>query len=264
MGTPAIKGTLAAIRQPDRVTFDPQKGITRYAVFESASETNIDLLAEAYLILRLPYTITSTGTKIRLEVAFIGGDSLNPTPIDTWQILGNEIQKSQWEHNALLGFDPDFIALAQTSIDKGKTSSDFQSQLEEDSDLSPGDIDTLMGFYNLVRRGSTHFALGQYVLKHSTNVGQGYSSNVSDSGVERLYTTAQLIAETTDPGLWTYPLPGRLRAKIESIVAPPDRPGYLWSWRKLPSTEATAAGGRVEISSEYWLEQWSMLDYSPL
>ena len=70
-----------------------------------------------------------------------------------------------------------------------------------------------------------------------------------------------LIAETTNAGSWVFPLPGRMAYKISNLAAPIVISGYLWGWRKLPSTETTAAGNRIDITTEYWLEQWSTFIY---
>jgi hypothetical protein len=53
-----------------------------------------------------------------------------------------------------------------------------------------------------------------------------------------------------------------LQNKINSIAAPPVVDDLLWGWRKLPSTETTAANNRVDISTEYWLAAWSKLLYA--
>jgi hypothetical protein len=49
--------------------------------------------------------------------------------------------------------------------------------------------------------------------------------------------------------------------KLQGLAAPPAQPDYLWGWRKLPSTETTTAASRIEITTEYWLEQWSLYYY---
>jgi len=270
MIAPGARGSALAWRQPDRVTYDPVRGVTRYAVWECIDDVTVDLLAQQYLALQLCYTITSSGTKHRLEIEIPGG-STDPLaqiqPQDNWQMPGNEIQKSQWEHKKAVLFDPDLVAFAVKNIDAGTKFADFITAAQADPTLAlllPTDTTDLKRAYNLVQRGSTHFATGQYVLKHSTNVGHNYQANVADLNVGMLYTPDQLISEITNPQLWVLPCPPRLIFKIRNLAAPDPHPDYLWSWRKLQSTEATAAGGRIEIATEYWLEQWSLFDYDPV
>ena len=56
-------------------------------------------------------------------------------------------------------------------------------------------------------------------------------------------------------------MPARLVYKIQNLPSPVTVSGYLWGWRKLPSTETSAAGNRVEITTEYILDQWSTVLY---
>jgi len=259
------KGSSLPMRQPDRVGWDPTRGATRWAVWKCINQAQIDTLAAQAAGLLLPYNLVSTGTTHTIEVEIVGG-SVNPAlqaqPLDRWEMPGNEIQKTIWEHNKLIGVDPEAVALAQKWLADGKT----YSQCAVDNDavwagLSSTEDDDLAAAFELAQRQSTHFPIGQYVLRHLSNVGAGWAANITDLNVEKIYTAQQLLAEVCDPVLWLYPLPPRLQLKIQTLRAPTARTGYLWGWRKLPSTEATAAGGRIELSTEYWLEQWSTWIY---
>lgn len=256
------KGSGLAIAQPDRTSWDPNRGLVIYKVWESIDSADIEVKAAEARTWNRPYTIRSTGTKhtIEIETASSTTDpgSVEPVPIDRWEMPGNEIQKSIWEHRTLLGITARALNAARQHIAENKT----YDELETDeatlwATLTTDQKNAIEAAYGLAERNMDHVALGQYVLRHVTNVGAGYSANISDSNVEKLYTTDQLLAEVTDPVLWIYPLPARMVWKIQNLAAPVAVTGFLWSWRKLPSTEATAANGRIEISTEYWLEQWS-------
>lgn len=256
------KGSGLAIRQPDRITWDPSKGLVRYKVYASIDADDIEVLAAEARTWSQPYTIRSSGTTHTIEIETSESTGTGPVedivPIDRWEMPANEIQKTIWEHNKLLEIPTEAVNLAKKYVDDGKSWDDL---VEEEVDLLATLTETQMldlaEAFDLASRQQDHFPLGQYVLRHVTNVAAGYNSNVSDSNVERLYTTEQLLAEVTDPVWWTVPLPPRLVYKIEHLAAPTARTGFLWSWRKLPSAESTAANGRIEISTEYWLEQWS-------
>src|SRR5690606_6075756 len=101
------------------------------------------------------------------------------------------------------------------------------------------------------------YASYNYVLRHTTNVSNRWNVNIADINVNRLYTTAQLLSEAQNAGLWNYPLPPRLAYKINAIAVPTVQSGYLWSWLKSASSEASAANNRVNIVTEYALDQWS-------
>jgi hypothetical protein len=116
--------------------------------------------------------------------------------------------------------------------------------------------------FNLLTRGITHYATSQYVLRHTTNVSNVYAANIADAYVEYVYTVAQLLTEIGASGGWTFPCPGRLQYKIQTIPTPAARSNFLWGWRKLASTEVTSATNRIEISAEYWLGQWGIPPYT--
>jgi hypothetical protein len=266
------KGTSLPVRQPDRVAYDTIRGQTRFAVWKCIDQAQIDFLAGQAAALQLPYSTSSTGTTVMLEIEIVGG-SINPTqigaPVDRWEMPANELQKNGWAHPKSLVIDPDAAVYSERCLQDGKS---LQTCLDEMAAMDPSPTDgwgadefsAHQAVYELCSSGSTHFALGQYVLRHTTNVSAAYQANVADLNVERLYTTQQLLVECTNPLYWTLPLPGRLQFRIRNIAAPIARAGYLWSWRKLPSAESSTAGGRIEIVTEYWLEQWSTYYYDPV
>ncbi|MGN6552317.1 MAG: hypothetical protein ACTHLW_01090 [Verrucomicrobiota bacterium] len=116
-----------------------------------------------------------------------------------------------------------------------------------------------------IKKGQDAYASPQYVLRHTTNCSANSTNNISDINVDRLYTTSQLISEASDATLWIQPIPTRLKNKILTIptqsAAPTESSYYLWSWRKLPSTETLTANNRIEINTEYVLDLWSTLRY---
>lgn len=243
-------GTTEPVRQADELTYDPQRGYSRTIRYECVGE-NLFGTANQLAALGYNYNLTSSGAKsVLIATSGAATDGQPEVTTDTWQILANEIQKDIREH-------PLFRAVSEADLQR------IQSCLSTGITPQPAFVDANANtlFTHLVR-GTTHYALSQYVLKHTTNVSNGYSANVADSNIERIYSSAQLIAEAQNGTLWAYPMPGRLAYKINSIAAPTIRPGYMWGWRKLASTETTTAGNRIEISTEYWLEQWSLSLYS--
>ena len=116
----------------------------------------------------------------------------------------------------------------------------------------------------LLLAGTTHYAFGQWVLRHTTNVSNAFAANIADLNVERCYTTFQLLTEVQNPSLWTFPMPARMAYKLNAIAAPASQADYQWGWRKLASPETTSANNRLEITTEYWLAQWHMFLYPPV
>lgn len=252
MPTPRINGTLEPVKQPTEYVFDPTRGYQRIDRWESAGN-NLWGIAAQMAALGIGYQFTPSAAKSVLIAQASGAEAGQPeATTDTWQIVGNEIQKDLFEHPRAAALDGPTIEKIRTNLENHKSPTTITPPFTGDAAL----------VYDLEFRGTTHYAVGQYVLRHTTNVSNSYAVNVSDVNVERIYTTAQLITECANPNSWAYPIPGRLQYKLQNITAPTVRSGYLWGWRKLPSTETTAAGNRIEIVTEYWLEQWSTLIYS--
>ena len=181
---------------------------------------------------------------------------------DDWQVTANEIQVDIKQHPEVLAMEaayPGTIGYIVRDVE-------LYNQGEAPGDPAPnaGAMPTSGRLFAHLIRGVTHMAKSQYVLKHTTSVGNGYAANISDVNIERNYTTAQLLAEVTNPALWVFPMPGRLQFKLQAIAAPSSVTGYQWGWRKLASSETTSASNHVSISTEYWLEQWSNWLYPPV
>lgn len=249
MGKAKINGTLQPVRQPTKISYDPQRGLLIQIPWESAGN-NLSGVAAQYQANRVAYEWEPSELKSRLVATASSGQlGIPDLSTDTWQITGNEIQKSLLEN-------PDVVAAVPASV-RDQIDEAIQKATPETS-ISPALSTYASKVFDRLRRGATHYALGQYVVRHTTNVSNQFGVNVADFNIERIYTTAQLIAEVTNSNSWTFPMPGRMVYKLQNLVAPTAKTDYLWGWRKLPSTETTTAGNRVEITTEYWLEQWDI------
>jgi hypothetical protein len=257
-----INGSLAPQSQAPEIVYDPNRGQIITQRWESAGD-NLLPIANACIQARMDYRYVRSQHKSSL-VANAAASQLGYADVicDVWTIQANEIQKALQEHpgfQAMEAAHPGTLGYVARDVDL------YNQGMAPGTPAPDSGAMPQSGYlFNLLIKGTAHYALGQYVLKHSTNVSNTYSANISDVNVERIYTTEQLLAETTNSGLWTYPLPGRLQYKLQNIPAPAAQTNYLWSWRKLPSTESTSANNRVEISTEYWLELWHTFIYPPV
>jgi len=259
---PIINGTTQPVRTQLRMAFDPTKGFTTTQEWESAGD-NLNGLALECLQKRIQFDHIPNGRKSKLVISATGPQTGIPdVPVDTWQVLANEVQKDIKEHPAVVAIIRPF---------SGPSLSEVLQVVQEYNEGIGGidstwftDTDTAAILFRLMIHGVTSYALGQYVLRHTTNVNNSYDRNVADLNVERVYTTPQLVAEITDGSSWAFPCPGRLVHKIQDMEIQNTDPDVTWGWRKLPSTEVTAANNRIDISTEYWLAGWSKLLYGTL
>lgn len=273
MGTPIIKGTSGVITYPARIRFDPKRGQVISQKFKAVGTTGLlskfdESVARGLAGELIQSPLMSELTVESTEVTGGGGTVPNYVS-DTWQIVGNEVSENSFSNlvimNAVSLNDREIIAMA---IKDGSTLEDAKTKIVADTGGTYTSVTsaTSKQFYKELQKGQDGYNVGQYVLRHTTNCSPSSGSNVSDSNVECLYTTAQLLSEVRSSFYWTNILPWRLYNKILSIpsrAAPaPEDAYYLWSWRKLPSTETLTANNRIEINTEYVLYLWSTLRYA--
>lgn len=256
-----VRGTNLPSIQRTSWDFDPVRGYLVTQEFRAASQTQMLALQQDYVRLGIQCRLTyEQGDTATLAVE----DATYAYTIDSWEIVGNEESRDALSHPTLwneieaLGADvPTIIALMRSHLNS------------EDPPSVPfgtgGDLATYANtgvevFYNLQLRGSTEYRRQQYVLRHKTNAPARWTVNIADFGIDQIYNTSQLLAEVQSSALWVFPLPVRMAYKLSNIPAPAPQVGYLWGWLKSASTETTSAHNRIDIQTEYTLEQWS-LDY---
>lgn len=259
MPQPIVKGRSGPIAQPLRITYDPKNGRKVHTPFMASSVDSLLNHAEELEEKKIGYTIESDGVKAWMSIDNAPTDeSKEETPIDTWEMPGNEIHKALFEHPRCLAIEaasPGILGVIQNKYNlyqNGEGADDVFSAGEPEVNTEARLI------YGLMIRGTTHFAVSQYVLRHVQTISQQFSQNIVDEDVGKIYTTAKLITECEEFDIPLYP---RLKAKIQAIEEPDAEDGYLWGWRKLPATEALASDNKIAITNEYWLEQWSTFLY---
>lgn len=269
MGNITKRGTNDPLVQSTELVFDPQCGVRQITSLKGISQSQMAALQAEYQAGGVPCTFKQNqGGTYSLDV----DDPSQLYLIDTWQVVGNSEEIEALSHPLIL-LNPDFSDSVRDHMRKNLSES---VPVETVFDATNGDIilkdfagvelALLQRWYSLMNRGAVAYKRGQYVLRHTSNAPPGWSHNVSDIGVEQIYSTANLLSEVTDPYLWAYPLPQRLITKLSDITSsPPIIPmglTYFFGWLKQPSTETTGAHFRIDITTEYILELWSNDFYS--
>jgi hypothetical protein len=258
-----FRGTRLPQPQSEEFDFDPTRGFLHRLHFRGASWNNMTALQQDFVRAGISCRLVANqGDTATLEVF----DSTQQYTIDSWEIVVNEEGRDGLSHPGLIN------ALTTASLDADKIIASARQHLQDNDDpkalFEPGgDFDgapaILKRFYSLQVRGSTEYRRAQYCLRHRTNAPNRWAANIADYGIDDIYTYAQLLAEVQNSGLWVFPLPSRLAYKIGRIPVPTFQPNYLWGWLKSASTETAAPNNRIEITTEYVLEQWST-DYYPV
>ena len=114
----------------------------------------------------------------------------------------------------------------------------------------------LKQYFDAYNLGVTNFLRGKYRLRHTSNIPARWNVSVADFNVEMIYTISQLIAECTGGG-FIYPLPNYLSYKILNFVPDPVAawtPYYTWGAVKEKSDAQTAVNNRIELVTEYLID----------
>lgn len=252
---PKINGQLSGTRSSLDIQYDPQRGRVVTEEWNVAGD-NLRALANTCEQNRIAYRLRANPVKSQLiltatdERAGFGGYTS-----DTWQLLCNELQNDIRMHPLVMT-----AAAAEPGM-LGQVEKDVES-FKNNETVSPAyyaSRTTARLLFNLLIRNVTHYAASQYVLRHTCNVSNAYIGMTTEDGLDRIYTTAELITEITTG--WTFPCPLRLRTKIQSISTAVSTLGgshadYAWGWLKKGATETTSANNRVDISNEYWFAEW--------
>lgn len=259
------RGTLSPLLQRITDHTSPTTGFTRELEYHGNEETRARALAGYYETLGVDVQVSGALGKWSVVVS----DTTGSYTIDTWEIAANQIQPLVFDNPLIQAAGtPGQIAIVQYAVETGlnpaeavaafNASTELKTQYNSGSAVAwPTGVAALIRLYDRAKKGKTEYASTGYVLRHTTNVSNRWSVNISDVGVNMLYTTSVLLSETQSSALWFYPLPGRLAYKINIIPIPAVQTGYLWSWLKGASSESTSANNRVNIVTDYTLDQWS-------
>lgn len=258
MPTPTLRGTLQPQVERQRFRFDPTRGIVAETNYTGIGLAEMESLANQYAFNGVAYDLVIEKGVARL----VANDATLDNPIDNWEILGNAERKDLFQ-NPLWGnlISDDQLALIQQHLENN----DKPSVAFADSGLTSLAGGVVQRAYARYQAGNQEFENdaygGGYVLKHTTNVPNRWTRNIADTNVGRIYSTSQLLTEVNSAILWTFPIPNRLYYKINNIPVPTLREYFQWGWKKSRSDEDTTANNRVNITTHYVLELWSMDDY---
>lgn len=280
IGNSAYRGLTAPVLQSSEWEYDPASGYTFNQVYfgwDYGAMTQYANYFNAYGI----------GTRIKFEngkATLYTKDSTLATIIDKWEIQVDQTQPDIFQ-NEIFNF------IMNTAADKSSAISLLRTALESSSAAnaayswqsllagSPAIYDSsgnvtetfvqalgagfnylpqLKNYFDDYNLGVTNFISGRYSLRHTTNAPNRWQANIADFNVERIYTIAQLLSEVQNSGLWVLPLPGYLAYKIINYYVPNlIGPNYVWGALKMRSSANTIATSRVEIVTEYVIDQIS-------
>lgn len=92
-----ITGTLAPVRQPDRIEYSPLNGRQTWAVYQSADSALITTAREGYETSGQTCRSYGDGAIFTVEVLQEGAESETYALQDSWEIVANELQRGDFQ-----------------------------------------------------------------------------------------------------------------------------------------------------------------------
>lgn len=263
MPTPRIKGTREKIRVSRRLRYDPQNGVVLATEWAGAG-INLEGYSNELQQNNTPHELTQNG--IRSTILETANDNVSTggsdSRTDQWEVHANENHLDVKEHPRWTSIDIEKRHLILADVNRhadGKPPKKVAGKYLWNSDDEFVQARQL-AFYNIMIRGTSHFPVYNWVLRHTTNAPADFGENIADEGVGTVYTTGQLLSEISNNSYWIVPCPPRLREKIGNITLPAES-GYTTGWLKKPSNESSAANNRINISTEYVFLNWPNILY---
>lgn len=273
-------GNLWPQTQESEYDFDPLRGTVIKAEFDSSSTQNAYLSWQSYVNQGIAANLRYHFGRATLRIV----DSTYATPIDSWEMRGQSETFSPLLNPFISANIQNICNDEGTSYDDAVAALNLHIQANDDilatfgNGLPNTGDPALIGFYGVaaiytlypyILAGLTGYrndANGEgYVLRHTTNVSSQSQENIADFSVGQIYSTAELLTEVQDIGLWANPLPEVLAYEIMNLEQPLDRgPNWGTGWIKGRSTKTTSAWNRVDIVQEYTFGQFELDLYEPL
>ena len=266
------RGTRNPLYQRLRRETSPTTGVLETHEWAGIGDVEMLSLEQQYVAAGFAVTFENRfGTYTLVARGIQAGGNAQANTIDVWEIAADdEIVTSLKNPRNVAGCATGEIVVIARALKDGTTIADAAAALLLDS--PSGTFPTTLSAYGLrlwerLQTGSDGYLDSKYVLRHTTNVDNRYGVNIADLNVNRIYTTAQLLSEAQDTGLWIFPLPGRLAYKINALSSDfiaryGTLANYQWGWLKSASRENTSANNRVNIVTDYKFFNWSTDEYA--
>lgn len=269
-----LRGTKSPLLQWFESNFDPTSGYTYGQEYRGFDYDQMVALGNSF-------TALGVSAKLRYqsgEAVLTLNDATGTVVVDKWEVGVDEERPSIFENPLFMGTisgaadRSTLLTLMRNALQNGDPlNNSWNALVTPNADGTPSAFTTASNGVNLAilkeyfddyNLGVTNYIRGKYRLRHTTNAPARWNANIADFNVERAYTIAQLLAETQNKTLWVLPLPGYLAYKILNYAIPQARTNYAFGAFKLRSNATTAAYNRVEITTEYIIDNINTNLYS--
>lgn len=269
-----IKGNPDAQLQAINQRFDKAKGwIVEYEY--EGSKSAIDRLVADNPTADMLDRSDDVGVSARCRIGFSNGDAVvgdaEDPVFDTWELTGNSLQKSAYQHQNTFGLTALEIGEVRNAVGSSEDNADYVPAFLT-ADTQAKRTQTLL--YKHILYGYDGYQLPQYVLRRTTYVGSNYAGTLDFTNVFKLLQTATLKTfenipltimfdmDAIDASLPAIPssdfvLPVGYQYPDGTTVTLSNVPVFRYAWMKQTPTKTQEGPNRFALRYEYWLAAWS-------
>ena len=214
-----------------------------------------------------------------------GGSGVAETPVEVWELDGNDQEFSMWEHPLIKAVPMTTTANEEFRNEiKGHLEGTIQTDADGDAKepafltASPACPADLISLYRHLEKEQDSFQRPQPTLRHTFTFSQGYDYGATViqrafGNVNRIVTPAQLLSNATigEPSLdaamstslaniHTYSVPTGVSTSTGQQTI--DGITHQWGWLKGAPRVISEGRRKVTVSQEWKLELWSTWAYS--
>jgi hypothetical protein len=241
-----VNGTASGANSGNYESFDPSRGYSYQRIFRGTEQYCRSIIPT--LSSDQAWTLDGLNSPVwtlTVMTPDYDGAASSSSVVITYELPGNMIQRSLWEHPRAIAIEADTKTRIKTAI-------------ANEADVTGAALsgDALL-VYNALRNGQDSFAVGQYVFRINQTISTRNQLSISYDNTLELYTSAQVISETGATGIYATAITNAEASYPFDVPS-----GSSLRWLKQPPSITGTAGNRVTVSIEYWLEAWSTLFYN--
>ncbi len=230
-----------------RIARDPVRGTSWEAIYEG-TEDAINILFTSVAPGFYKEIDPSSAPLYRLIIRSgdDGGAGVPTEVTTTYELPGNSRDIDLRLAPAFASLDPDLLVALVNKAEDPKNNTDVPTPTAEG----------YRQFYKLWQLGKKEFQISEYVYKVSKVISNRSETQIGYANIERVYTAAQLTAETTPPPNLFF----SIQLAMDSIAPTSVDSDSTYGWLK-QTPQSKCIGVKFEIVNEWYLGVWPKILY---
>lgn len=253
MKYPVIKGDPGPHLQALDYNYDNTRGWSFTYDFEGLADA-IDALA-ANSVGADGVQARQEGITRRASITYANSEGFNgeqtEPEFDTWELVGNDSEKSLYQHQKCKAFDNTLVAFIRQGV--ANSTSDGSPTVLANADAQK--------LYDHLVAGYEGFELSQFVLRRTTTTSRRSTLKAIFTNTHKLFTAAQLQAAELIPAEVLFDI-AQVEATAPALATGGALDGiFKYRWLKKTPTVTQQARHKFAKTYEYWFAAWSTWIY---